>query len=212
MPTPAVAESVVSYGDREAVEEAVDDVCDLAPDAPVFALRKPTFQVVEDDGWRFRLVAEDREPLATGPGPYEDREAAEEAVGRVRRLMPDADLVEFDGAAFELREAEGRWHWRLIDESEAVVAEGAEEYDTRRAAEAALADIKAEVEDASVLEIDTAAFELYEDGGEWRWRLIDDNGTDLAESLEAYPSRADAREAMDFVKEFAGSAPASVAE
>jgi uncharacterized protein YegP (UPF0339 family) len=58
-----------------------------------------------------------------------------------------------------------------------------------------------------VLELDGAAFELFEtDEGRWRWRLVDD-GTALATSFRAHDDREDARRAMATVREHAPDAP-----
>ena len=58
-----------------------------------------------------------------------------------------------------------------------------------------------------MLELDGAAFELFEtDEGRWRWRLVDD-GTALATSFRAHDDREDARRAMATVREHAPDAP-----
>jgi uncharacterized protein YegP (UPF0339 family) len=46
-----------------------------------------------------------------------------------------------------------------------------------------------------------ATFELYEDSsGEYRWRLVHDNGNIIADSGEGYASRQKARQGIDSVK------------
>ncbi len=58
-----------------------------------------------------------------------------------------------------------------------------------------------------------ATFELYEDSaGEWRWRLVHDNGNIIADGGEGYASRQKARQGLDSVKENAAGAPVEDAE
>ena len=46
-----------------------------------------------------------------------------------------------------------------------------------------------------------ATFELYEDrAGEFRWRLVHDNGNIIADSGEGYSSASDARKGIESVK------------
>jgi uncharacterized protein YegP (UPF0339 family) len=52
-----------------------------------------------------------------------------------------------------------------------------------------------------------ATFELYEDSaGEYRWRLVHDNGNIIADSGEGYASRSNAREAIERVQGYAPEA------
>ncbi|MFB6073462.1 MAG: HVO_2922 family protein [Haloarculaceae archaeon] len=53
-----------------------------------------------------------------------------------------------------------------------------------------------------------ATFELYEDqAGEYRWRLVHDNGNVIADSGEGYASKQKARQGLQSVKENAPGAP-----
>jgi uncharacterized protein YegP (UPF0339 family) len=52
-----------------------------------------------------------------------------------------------------------------------------------------------------------ATFELYEDNaGEYRWRLVHDNGNIIADSGEGYSSKTNAREAIERVQGYAPEA------
>ncbi|MDZ7701867.1 MAG: hypothetical protein U5J98_07230 [Halobacteriales archaeon] len=58
--------------------------------------------------------------------------------------------------------------------------------DVESAAEAA----RSLIADAGLLEITTAAFRLYEsDAGEWRWKLMRDDGSAVAVSAGVHPDR-----------------------
>ncbi|MFB6166020.1 MAG: HVO_2922 family protein [Haloarculaceae archaeon] len=52
-----------------------------------------------------------------------------------------------------------------------------------------------------------ATFELYEDrAGEWRWRLVHDNGNVIADSGQGYASKQRARSGITSVKTNAADA------
>ena len=174
----------------------------------MFELETVAFRVREadDETWRWELVDEDRTVLARSPGGYESRDEAESAIGRVRTLGADAPLLEFDNAAFELFEDEEGWRWRLIDEDNTTMAVSASGYETAEEAETALESVKSNVAEASILEIETAAFELHERDDGWTWSLVDEQGNTVAESTATYPTRSEARAGMRSLKEYAPDA------
>jgi uncharacterized protein YegP (UPF0339 family) len=46
-----------------------------------------------------------------------------------------------------------------------------------------------------------ATFEIYEDrGGNWRWRLVHDNGNIIADSGEGYASRQKCKQGLESVR------------
>jgi uncharacterized protein YegP (UPF0339 family) len=113
--------------------------------------------------------------------------------------------------AFELYEDDG-WGWRLVDEDRREIGTAASHYESREAAETALEDARDVFADASVLEIDSAAFEFHHTDGGWRWRLVNDHGEELAESLATFDSRAEAQEDLSTIKELGPDAWISTAE
>ena len=51
------------------------------------------------------------------------------------------------------------------------------------------------------------SFELYQDAkGEWRWRLIAENGRTIADSAEGYVERQDCEHGIELVRTHAGDA------
>jgi uncharacterized protein YegP (UPF0339 family) len=207
-----LAESSEAHS-REETEATVREIQQHAAEAVVFELQDPTFLVAERDGvWEWDFVDADRTVLARGADEASTREAAMETVDRVRRNLPTAGTLDYDETAFEVYDDGDRWQWRLIDDEGSVIAAGSEGYDSRADAEAAIDAIKGEVRGASILEIDTAAFELHENDGDWQWRLLGEDGNELAESLRSYPTRGEAREAMNAVKEFGDDAMIQFAE
>ena len=205
-----IARSDLKYSTRDGVDSVVAELQRDAGSAIVYEVRDTVFLLTEDDGWNWRLLDEEHERLAVGPTTYDDLDEAENGLNRVRKLAPDAELLDFEESAFELHQASKGWQWRLIDEAQNVIAAGTEGYASLAEAETGIESIKSEVTDASILEIDTAAFELIESGGSWRWRLIDENGNELASSLGSYPDRRTAQEALNSVKEHAPDAITSV--
>ena len=79
-------------------------------------------------------------------------------------------------------------------------------------AQADIEDARADIEAASVIEIDSATFEFHLTEAGWRWRLVDDAGEELAESIQAFPSRAAAQDELTTVKELGPGAWVSYAE
>jgi uncharacterized protein YegP (UPF0339 family) len=212
-----VATSSRSHADRSAVVSEVDLFTEHAEEASVFELAEPSFLVEGgEDGWTWRLVGADREPIMFSTESYESREAAEDAIDDAQAVVADADVLDYEGAAFELVQFEDegvdRWRWQMVDEGGERMATGASDFATREEAGDAVEEVRRELDDASILKIESAAFELQEDEGYWSWRLIDENGNPIAHSLREYESRREAREAMETLQEHAPTAQTSVAE
>jgi len=199
-----VAEGRRRYDDRDSLDADVSRLQSHTADAAVFAIGDGAIRLTPDQGtWTWELVDGDRRPVATAPATYPDREGAQTAAERADALAPDAKLVDFDVAAFELYRDDDGLRWRLIDDGSTVVARAADGFATTAEARAAVDDVKALVADASVLEIDEAAFELHAEADGWSWRLVDDHGNALVRSLGPLSSRADARAAVNELKTYA---------
>jgi len=199
---------------RADAREAVAEIRTHAAEADVFELTGPVFRVAaDDDAWTWTLVDAAWAPLAEAPAAWPDREAAAEAAERVGDLAPDAGELSYEDAAFELFEDEAGWRWRFIDEAERVLAESPVGYPDRDAAEAPVDRLRGVVPDASVLEIETASFELYEaaDASGWKFRLVDRDGDTVARSVQTYDTRAEARAGMGTLKDRAPEAGVVVA-
>lgn len=163
-----------------------------------------------DEGWRWRLVTTERDVVAEGARSHPDTDAATTALDRIRDEAREADVVAFETAAFRVYENDdGDWRWRLLDAGGPVLADSDGEHDSRNEAIEAMLTLKERAPDAEVVEIDAPAFELFvvEDGddgeneGRWSWRLIDAAGRRVAEAPTTYANRADARAAVDRVRD-----------
>jgi uncharacterized protein YegP (UPF0339 family) len=189
---------------RDPAQSSARTVQAAAADAPVVELGDATFETYpvgegEDAEWRWRLVDDERTVLAESTHPYETAEAAEEAADDVRGQAGEADLIEFDTAAFQLYESETEWRWRLIERDGQVVADSGEDYRTKDDAAAAIPRLKQHVPNAELIEVENTAFELFRDDDGWGWRLIDETGADLATATDRHPTRHGARRALEEV-------------
>jgi len=182
--------------DADTSRTAIDTLQATVADADTVTGEGAAVELYRDDGqWHWRLVDDDRTVGAHGATAAPDREAVDAAVAHAADQIDVAELVEFEEAAFQLYEAEnGDWRWRLIDEGGSVMTDSGEDYDSREAAASGMSVIKEHAPDAELLEIESAAIELFRtDDGEWGWRLVDESGETLAEAGTRHDSKADAK-------------------
>jgi len=208
-----VATGTKRYERREDAVADVETVRRGAETAPIFEIETAAVRVTRTDGdYGWVLIDGDRETYARSGRRYETRAAVIDAVERLQELAPDAASVNFDDAGFEPFRGDDGWRWRLLDDRERAVAVGSTPYDDRAAAVDRIEAVRDLVAGASVLEIDDPAFELhYEDDG-WIWRLVDADGDALASSIGTYPTREEAREAMQTLKDQAPDGHVTVAQ
>jgi uncharacterized protein YegP (UPF0339 family) len=200
------------FPSRDAVAATARLFRDHAGAASVFEVDPAAFRIesVEDgDGsaWRWRLVDSDRTTLAVGSATHESRERADTELDRVRELAGGAGLLDFDRAAFEVVMRDRGWVWQFVDTDDTVLGVSARQFDSRPAAERALSAVRDQLTSASLIEVESPAFELHSEGGDWRWRLVDADGSTIAESMRQYPTRREAREALDSLRSFGADAP-----
>ncbi|WP_135819748.1 DUF1508 domain-containing protein [Halostella litorea] len=180
-----VAESGTTYGARDGVERSVSFTKDSAPDAPLIEIDGAAVDYYrEGDDWRWRLVDEDRDQLATDVGPHADRDAAEAAVDGMQSLLPDARVLALEGVGAELYEDGDDWRWRLVDDDDEEIAASAAAFDARRLAESSVDGLLEGVADATLVERGRAGYEVYADGNGWAWRLLDADDAVVARNHE----------------------------
>lgn len=202
-----------TYTDQASAAATVDTVQTHIADATVFELRGPVYRVKQrsDDTYEWDLIDTGWNPIASAPTTYDTQADAETAVEPVRDRGPNAGVLEYENAAYELYEADEGWRWRLIDDDGDTRAVSAASFNSETAAGESLERVREMLDVASILEIETSSFELHEGESGWRWRLVDRRGETVAESAKSYPTRTAAREGMQSLKEHAPDAGIVVA-
>ncbi|SDZ97963.1 Uncharacterized conserved protein YegP, UPF0339 family [Haloplanus vescus] len=129
---------------------------------------------------------------------------------------------------FELYEDKGgEYRWRLRHRNGNAIASSGEGYTRRHNAHKGMQSVRRNALGATVVDLDAeadipaeddefepveehesnATVEVYEDqGGEYRWRLVHDNGNLLADSGEGYSTKSNARRALRSVQLTVGPA------
>lgn len=196
-----IARSHETRPDRDGIRDRAERTRNVLGDGTIIEYEAMDCEVYPaEDGWRWRLVSDEREVLAESVAPFDDEAEATDTAETVRTCVLAADLIEFDQAAFQQYESDGQWRWRLIDGDGQVLADSGEEYGSQEAVREGMTTLKEHAPDAEVLEIETAAFEIYRhEGGDYAWRLIDEGGTLIAASATAYHSRTAAKEAVAYL-------------
>lgn len=79
------------------------------------------FQLFQDTAreWRWRLIAENHETIATSSESYAAKADALHGIDIVRRM---------DGRTEVFEDARGEWRWRLVHANGNIIATGAEGY------------------------------------------------------------------------------------
>jgi uncharacterized protein YegP (UPF0339 family) len=198
-----VADGGEGYSSLGEAEEAVERVQEYATGADYLRIDPTAFEVYRDaaDEWRWRLIHRNGEILADGGQGYAERTGAQDGIESVRARVDDED-------AFEVYEDEaGEYRWRLRASNDEIIADGGEGFSTDRGARDSVARVREYAPEADVLDYTDAAFELYEDNaGEYRWRLLHENGNIMADSGEGYASRTGAIRGIRSVKRNAPNA------
>ncbi|QLH79988.1 DUF1508 domain-containing protein [Halosimplex rubrum] len=224
-----IADSAQGYSSRQKAEQGLESVRTNAPGAaavreeievepeeePADAPYPPgesqgTFEVYEDAAgeYRWRLVHRNGNIVADGGEGYDDRDAVDDAVERVREYVGPADYLRIDPTAFEVyRDAADEWRWRLIHRNGEILADGGQGFASERGARDSVGRVREYADEAGALDYRDAAFEVFEDNaGEYRWRLRHQNGQILGDSGEGYASRTGAIDGLRSVKRNAPNA------
>ncbi|TKX75982.1 DUF1508 domain-containing protein [Halorubrum sp. GN11_10-6_MGM] len=154
---------------------------------------------------RIETPVEEAAAVADDDGP-EPEDAEEPDVA-----FPDETAAPESRATFELfADDADEWRFRLRHDNGNVLGDSGEGYASKSNAKRALSRLRDHVAAADYLRIDPAAFEVFRDAaGEYRWRLVHENGNVLADSGEGYASRQKAQQGLDSVR--ANAAGAGVA-
>lgn len=174
-----IADSAQGYSSRQKCQQGMHSVMRNALGAGVLEIEPESAVEVTDDG--VPVPADATEPNIAVPAVATELESS---------------------ATFELFEdADEHWRWRLRHDNGNIIADSGEGYSTKSNAHRAMRSVREHVSASDYLEIDPAAFEIYRDrAGEYRWRLLHENGNILADSGQGYTRRSDALEGVQSVK------------
>ena len=188
------------------------------------------FELFQDrgGGWRWRLRHRNGNIIASSGEGYASRQKCQQGMHSVMRNALGAAVMQIEPedpeetlsetetepiavesrASFEVYEDNaGEWRWRLVHDNGNIIADSGEGYASKRNVERAMAGVREYAAEADYLRIDPAGFEVYRDrAGQWRWRLVHENGNVLADSGEGYASRQKARQGLDSVRTNAADA------
>ncbi|SDX79835.1 Uncharacterized conserved protein YegP, UPF0339 family [Halopenitus persicus] len=207
-----IADSGQGYSSRQKCQQGMHSVMRNALGAGVLRI-EPAASAADgeaaddgDDATDGDDVSDEEDTAAAGDGTAADVSVPDDA--------DDPDLaVPSESVAsqsrFELFEdTAGEWRWRLRHDNGNVLGDSGEGYASRPNAVRAMNGVRSHVASADYLRIDPTAFELYRDAaGEYRWRLIHENGEILADSGQGYSSRSKARQGIESVRSNATDAP-----
>ncbi|MFC5133597.1 MULTISPECIES: HVO_2922 family protein [Haloferacaceae] len=214
-----IGDSGEGYASKSNAKRALSRVREHVAAADYLRVDPAAFEVYSDKAgkWRWRLIHENGNILADSGQGYSSRSKARQGLESVRSNVRDAVLEDLDAeagddegaggdggskATIELYEDNaGEFRWRLRHRNGNIIGDSGEGYASKGGAEEAIERIREYAPDADVLEVGSAAFEIYEDAAEeWRWRLRHRNGNIVADSGEGYASRSNAVEAVTGVK------------
>ena len=199
-----LADSGQGYASDGGRDDAVERVRRYAESADYLHIDPAAFEVIQDQAgqYRWRLLHENGNILADSGQGYTSRQSARQGLDSVRSNVGEGD-VEFE--VYE--DAGGEHRWRLRHGNDNIIADCGQGYSSRSEAEDAVERVREYAPQAHVLDVGSAAFELFEDAaGETRWRLRHRNGNILADSGEGYVDRGGAEDGIHSVKRNAPNA------
>ncbi|MEF8781042.1 MAG: DUF1508 domain-containing protein [Haloferacaceae archaeon] len=181
-----IADSAQGYSSRQKCQQGMHSVMRNALGAGVLRLEADAVETEAEEG----------EPV---PVDAEEPDLA----------VPTADADLESAATFEVFEdSEGQWRWRLRHENGNVIADSGQGYASKSNARRAMRSVRDHVAAGDYLDVDPAAFEVYRDrAGEYRWRLLHENGNVVADSGQGYLRRSDARNGLESVRTNVEEAP-----
>ena len=195
-----IADSSQGYGSASSRDDAVERVSQYVQSADSLRLKPAAFELFRDRAgkYRWRLLYKNGNILADSGQGYASRQKARQGLESVQR-----NVAEDGNADFEVYEdSGGEYRWRLVHRNGNIIADSGEGYASKSGAEDAVERIRSYAPVAHVLDIGSAAFEIYRDNAEeWRWRLRHRNGNILADSGEGYASRSGVEDAINSVKQ-----------
>jgi large subunit ribosomal protein L21 len=184
---------------RKALEEAA--ARQAADDAALAAKLQVAAETAEPAAPKAK--AEPKAKAAKAADAGSEAEVAAEAAA-----APEAEAAASTGSArgFVIFEEAGEWRWRLVASNGEPVAVSEQGFSSKSGVVRTLDVVRrnvAEAEGHTEATDDEKAgqgFEIYEDSGEWRWRLRASNGEVVAESEQGFSSKSGVVRSLDVVR------------
>jgi uncharacterized protein YegP (UPF0339 family) len=206
-----IADGGQGYSSRSGRDDGIEHVRHYVQSADYLRIDPAAFELYKDSAgdYRWRLLHENGNILADSGQGYASRQKASQGIDSVQANVPEDGNAEFE--AYE--DAEGNYRWRLRHDNGNIIADGGQGYASKSGAQDAVVRVREYAPEAYILDIGTAAFEIYEDAeGKWRWRLRHRNGNIMADSGQGYAERTGVEEAIHGVKRNAPNAEAEEVE
>ena len=200
-----IADSSQGYVSRASRDDALESVRHYVQSADYLHIDPTAFELYRDEGgeYRWRLLHENGNILADSGQGYASRQGARQGVDSVQKNVAgdgDAEIEVYEDNA-------GEYRFRLVHRNDNIIADGSQGYASESGAREAVDHFREYAPEAHVLDIGSAAFEIYEDeGGDWRWRLRHHNGNIMADGSQGYASRTGAEDGLNSVKQNAPEA------
>jgi large subunit ribosomal protein L21 len=162
---------------------------------------------------KLNVAGETATPEAKAPKAKAGPEAKAETAAPVETAAPAAeDESPASTRGFEIHEEAGEWHWRLLAANGEPVAVSEQGFSSKSGVVRTLEVVRRNVAEAEGHTETTGdekagqGFEIYEDGGEWRWRLRASNGELVAVSEQGFSSKSGVVRTLDVVRRNAAAA------
>jgi len=219
-----IADSVQGYSSENARDNTIKYVRSYVQVADYLPIDPAAFELCRDGSGnhRWRLLHRNGKVLTSATDRHDTRQAAQAAIDefceeiaateeiatQVFQNKPDKAQIreattKSDAPVIGLiyQDNPNEWRLLLIYRDGRVIGESGDWYVSRSNAREALKRVINSTPKAEVLDIGTAAFEIYEDNsGTWRWRLRHRSGRVMAGCGSGYSSQAEAEAAITRVK------------
>ena len=200
---------------RKALEEAA--ARQAAEDAALAAKLNVASEAAEPEATAPKAKAEPKPKPAKAAlvdAPQADPEAAAESeTAPESEVDAKADAISSTGTTrgFEIFEDAGEWRWRLVASNGEPIAVSEQGFSSKSGVVRTLDVVRRNVAEAeghaeATDEKAGQGFEIYEESGEWRWRLRASNGELVAVSEQGFSSKSGVVRSLDVVRRNAAAA------
>jgi len=131
----------------------------------------------------------------------------------------ETDIVASKGIFEVYEDSAGEHRWRLVHQNGNIIADGSESYASKQKCKQGLESVRENAPGAYVVDKSrdeeapeeggsNATFEIFQDdAGEYRWRLVHDNGNIIADGGQGYSSRQKCKQGLESVQTNVPGAP-----